>query len=229
VPDGLTVVRLHDGFRRKLREYNKFAIVLGALSLCGLILPSSLQAQQTIETGTIEVAGSIGLDSGVDLTKLVPGLDNKSGETEGTKWNVGATMGYAIRSNLLVVGEFMRTHLMSPSIFTLPPPSTTRLELSASMLELTGGLQYQFPIKDSKILPFVGFGAGVARIKKPLSVVNSSLSDTSTDNDFIGNLGIGARIHFSANWGVRPEFKMVLTSGDTWARTSVGVFYQFAK
>lgn len=113
MPDGLTVVRLHDGFRRKLREYNKFAIVLGALSLCGLILPSSLQAQQTIETGTIEVAGSIGLDSGVDLTKLVPGLDNKSGETEGTKWNVGATMGYAIRSNLLVVGEFMRTHLES--------------------------------------------------------------------------------------------------------------------
>ena len=207
----------------------RFAIILAALSVCGLILPSSLQAQQTIETGTIEVAGSIGLDSGIDLTKLISGLDNKSGEAEGTKWNVGATGGYAIRSDLLIIGEFVRTHLMSPSIFTLPPPSTTLLELSASMLELTGGLQYQFPIKGSKVLPFVGFGAGMARIRKPLSVVNSSLSDTSTDNDFIGNLGIGARIHLSSSWGVRPEFKMVHTLGDTWARTSVGVFYQFAK
>ena len=94
----------------------KFAIVLQALSVFGLILPSSLLAQQTIETGTFEVAGSIGVDSGVDLTKLVPGLDNKSGETEGAKWNVGATGGYAIRSNLLIVGEFMRTHLMSLSL-----------------------------------------------------------------------------------------------------------------
>jgi len=208
----------------------KSTVVFAALLVCGLILPSSLQAQQTIEDGTIEVAGSIGLNSGVDLTKLLPGLDNKSGDAEGTKWSVGATGGYAIRSNLLIVGEFMRTHLMSPSIFTLSPPSTTRLELSATMLELTGGLQYQIPIKGSKILPFLGLGAGMARIRKPLSVVNSSLADTAADNDFIGNWGIGARIHLSSNWGLRPEFKVVHTgAGETWVRTDVGVFYQFAR
>jgi opacity protein-like surface antigen len=208
----------------------KLGVVFAAVLVCGVILPSSLQAQQAVEDGTIEVAGSIGLNSGVDLTKLLPGLENKSGDAEGTKWNVGASGGYAIRSNLLIVAEFMRTHLLSPSIFTLPPPSTTRLELSASMLELTAGLQYQIPIKDSKILPFVGLGAGMARIRKPLSVVNSSLSDTNTDNAFIGNWGIGARIHLSSNWGLRPEFKVVHTGvGDTWVRTTVGVFYQFGR
>jgi hypothetical protein len=209
----------------------KLAVVFAALLVCGLILPSSLEAQQTIEKGTFEGAGSIGLNSGADLTKLMPGLDNKSGEAEGTKWNVGVTGGYAIRSNLLIVGEFMRTHLLSPSIFTLPPPSTTRLELSASMLELTAGLQYQIPIKGSKILPFLGLGAGMARIRKPLSVVNnSSLSDTNTDNAFIGNWGFGARVHLSSNWGLRPEFKVVHTGvGDTWVRTAVGVFYQFGR
>jgi len=208
----------------------KLGVVFAAVLFCGVILPSSLQAQQAIEDGTIEVAGSVGLNSGVDLTKLLPGLDNKSGDAEGTKWNVGASGGYAIRSNLLIVGEFMRTHLLSPSIFTLPPPSTTRLELSASMLELTAGLQYQIPIKDAKILPFLGLGAGMARIRKPLSVVNSSLSDTNTDNEFIGNWGIGARIHLASNWGLRPEFKVVHTGvNDTWIRTTVGVFYQFGR
>ena len=177
----------------------KLGVVFAAVLVWGVILPSSLQAQQAVEDGTIEVAGSIGLNSGVDLTKLLPGLDNKSGDAEGTKWNVGASGGYAIRSNLLIVGEFMRTHLLSPSIFTLPPPSTTRLELSASMLELTAGLQYQIPINHAKILPFLGLGAGMARIRKQLSVVNSSLSDTNTDNEFIGNSGIGARIHLSSN------------------------------
>jgi opacity protein-like surface antigen len=206
----------------------KLPLVL-AFSVYGLILPSSLQAQQAIETGTFELAGSIGLDSGVDLTKLLPGLDNKSGDAEGTTWNIGAMGGYAIRSNLLVVAEFMRTRLMSPSIFKLPPPSHTQLEYSATMLELTGGLQYQIPIKGSKVHPFVGLGAGMARVRKPVTAVAglyAGLSDTNTDNRFIGNLGIGARIHVSSRWGVKPEFK-ITNSGDTWARTSVGVFYQF--
>lgn len=150
----------------------KFAVVIAALSVCGLILPSPLQAQ-TIDTGTIELAGSFGWNSGIDLTRQISGLDNKSGDAEGTKWSIGGTVGYAFKSNFLVVGEFMRTHLLSPSIFTLPPPSMTSLELSASMMELTGGLQYQIPIKDSKILPFVGLQAGMTRIRKPLSVVNS--------------------------------------------------------
>jgi len=205
----------------------KLGVVFAAVLVCGVILPSSLQAQQAIEDGAIEVAGSIGLNSGVDLTRLLPGLDNKTGEAEGTRWSVGASGGYAIRSNLLIVGEFMRTHLLSPSIFTLPPPSTTRLELSASMLELTAGLQYQIPISGSRILPFLGLGAGMARVRRP--VATGLFSDTNTDNNFIGNLGIGARIHLSSNWGLRPEFKVVHSAGDTWVRTAVGVFYQFAR
>ena len=50
----------------------KFAVVFAAVLVCGMILPSSLQAQQAIEDGTIDVAGSIGLNSGVDLTRLLP-------------------------------------------------------------------------------------------------------------------------------------------------------------
>ena len=70
----------------------------------------------------------------------------------------------------------------------------------------------------------------MARIRKPLSVVNTSLSDTNTDNEFIGNWGIGARIHLSSNWGLRPEFKVVHPGvGDTWVRTAVGVVYQYAR
>ena len=67
----------------------------------------------------------------------------------------------------------------------------------------------------------------MARIRRPVSV--GSFSDTYTDNAFIGNWGIGARIHLSSNWGLRPEFKVVHCVGDTWVRTAVGVFYQFVR
>jgi hypothetical protein len=50
----------------------KLGVVFAAVLVWGVILPSSLQAQQAIEDGTIEVAGSVGLNSGVDLTKLLP-------------------------------------------------------------------------------------------------------------------------------------------------------------
>jgi Outer membrane protein beta-barrel domain len=208
----------------------------------GLLFTPSLEAQATMPQGTVEVAGSVGISSGLgsvdrftDIAGVIRDVGNLSNATvtfdpgSNTKWNVGASGGYAIRSDFMVVGEFVRTRLLNPTL-RLNVPLVPTLGFDASLIEATAGVQYQVPLRDSKVAPFAGVGIGMARSRLSLQESTFNILDLNfSDNHFVFNFGGGARVYFSEKWGVRPEFKIVHIPGENWLRTSIGLFYQFGK
>jgi len=213
-------------------------ILLGA----GLASTPALVAQATIPQGTVEVSGSVGLSSGLGsvdkFTNIAGVIRDVSGLSGGpvtfdpgsnTKWNFGASCGYAIHSNLMVVGEIMRTRLLNPTL-RLNAPLVPNLDFDASLIEATAGVQYQVPLRDSKVAPFAGVGLGLAQARLALQHSTFNILDLNfSDNHFAFNFGGGVRVHLSDHWGLRPELKYAHIPGESWVRTSVGLFYQFGK
>lgn len=203
----------------------------------------SLEAQNSMPQGTIEAGASIGISSGLgsvnqftNIPGLIGDLTSLSGGAvrfdsgSNTKWNVGVSGGYAIRPNLMVVGELMRTRLsdstMTFNVLSVP----TSIGFDAHLMEATGGVQYQAPFLDSKIAPFAGVQIGLAHSTFDAQNSTFNVLDLNlTDNHFTVNFGGGARIYFTPSWGLRPEFKVAHIPNETWVRTSLGVFYRFGK
>jgi len=147
-----------------------------------------------------------------------------------TKWNVGVSGGYAIRPNLMVVGEVMRTRLLNPTLNFNILSVPTSVGFDASLIEATGGVQYQAPLRESKIAPFAGVQVGWADSRLAMQNSTFNVLDLNlSDNHFTVNFGGGARIYFTPSWGLRPEFKIAHIPNETWVRTSVGLFFQFGK
>jgi len=223
---------------------NKITFVMVSMILltAGVFSTPAVEAQATIPQGTIELSGTIGLSSGLgsvdkftNIAGVIRDVSNLSGGPvifdpgSNTKWNFGASGGYAIHTNLMVVGEMMRTQLQNPTLRLNSPP-VPNLGFDSSLVEATAGVQYQVPLRDSKIGPFAGVGVGLARTRLALqestfNVLNLNFSD----NHFTFNFGGGARVHLSDHWGLRPELKYAHIPGESWVRTSVGLFYQFGK
>jgi Outer membrane protein beta-barrel domain len=223
---------------------NKLTFAMFSMVLLASVLFSTppLQAQATMPQGTVEVSGSAGLSSGLgsvdkftDITGVIVDVARLSGGTvtfdpgSNTKWNVGVSGGYAIQSNLMIVGEVMRTQLINPTL-RVSVPFVPPLGFDANLIEGTAGIQYQAPLRDSKVAPFAGVAVGLARSRLSLRESTFNILDLNfSDNHFIVNFGGGARVYFSEHWGVRPEFKIAHIPGETWVRTSVGLFYRFGK
>src|SRR5262245_38720907 len=113
---------------------SKFGVVCTVLVVSAFFHTPSLEAQLDMPARTVEVAGSAGFSSGVgavdrftSITKLVADVSTLTGGTvtfdpgSNTKWNLGVSGGYAIKSNLMAVGEVVRTRLANP-IFRLSVP-----------------------------------------------------------------------------------------------------------
>jgi len=208
----------------------------------GLLFTPALEAQATMPRGTVEAAGSAGVSTGLgsvdkftDIAGVIRDVSSLSGGTvtfdpgSNTKWHVGVSGGYAIESNLMVVGEIVRTRLLNPTL-RLNVPLVPTLGFDASLIEATAGVQFQAPLRDSKIAPFAGVAVGLARSRLALQESTFNILDLNfSDNHFALNFGGGARVYVSEKWGVKPEFKIVHIPGENWVRTSVGVFYQFGK
>jgi opacity protein-like surface antigen len=213
-------------------------ILLGA----GILATPAVEAQTTIPRGTVEVSASVGLSGGlgsVDKFTNIAGLiRDVSGLSGGpvtfdpgsnTKWNFGASGGYAIQSDLIIVGEIMRTRLLNPTLH-LNVPLVQNLGFDASLIEATAGVQYQVPLRESKVAPFAGVGIGLARSRLALQESTFNILNLNfSDNHFTFNFGGGARVYLSNHWGLRPELKYAHIPGESWVRTSVGLFYQFGK
>ena len=217
-------------------------MVCTVLLASGVLFTPVLEAQATMPRGTVEAAGSAGVSAGLgsvdkftNIAGVIGDVSNLSGGTvtfdpgSNTKWNIGVSGGYAIESNLMVVGEIVRTRLLNPTL-RLNVPLVPTLGFDASLIEATGGIQYQAPLRDSKIAPFAGIGIGLARSRLALQESSFNILDLNfSDNHFALNFGGGARIYVSEKWGVKPELKFVHIPGENWVRTSFGVFYQFGK
>lgn len=217
----------------------KFGLGCMVLLVWGIVLPDSLRAQNTIQKGSIEIAASGGYSAGLstvdkftDIADLIADLASLTGSSvtfdpgSNSKWNIGFSGGYAIRPDFMLVGEIAKTRLVNPTV-TLSSLANP-LEFKAGLLETTGGIQYQIPLKATKIAPFVGVAIGAARSNVSLQHSPFQVLDVNFSNyHFTQNFGGGARIYFSRNWGVRPELKIVHISNETWFRIAAGVFYQF--
>jgi Outer membrane protein beta-barrel domain len=231
---------------RDMDTYTMNRLTLATVSMVFLaaafLSTPALEAQATMPQGSVEVSGSAGISSGLgsvdkftDITGVIRDVARLSGGTvffepgSNTKWNVGVSGGYAIQSNLMIVGEVIRTRLLNPTL-RLSVPLVPALGFGASLIEATAGVQYQAPLRDSKIAPFVGGGIGLARSRLSLEESTFNILDLNfSDNHFIFNVGGGAQIYFTDHWGVRPEFKFVHIPNESWVRSSVGLFYQFGK
>ena len=128
----------------------------------------------------------------------------------------------------LIFGEVARTRLANPS-FTLRSGTITGFaSTTLSLLEVTGGVQYQIPLSSSKIAPFIGAGIGIGRLQGDIS--GSGINQVSVDvseSDLATNLRSGVRIYFSPRWGVRPEVTVVHVPEETFVRVGAGMFFQF--
>jgi hypothetical protein len=231
--------------QERLMNRSKFVVVgVAALLVCGFSSPLSLMAQEAITKGTVEIAGSAGFSAGVgsvdrftDIDGLVSDLINVSGGNfvsfdpgSKTKWNIGASGGYAITPDLMLVGDIVRTRLANPILSFSGISSITSLEYNASLLEVTAGAEYNVPLRNSKIIPFAGLSFGLARSKLALKDSTFNILDVDvSDNHFTANFGGGARVYLSSNWGLRPELRIVHIPNETFVRLAAGVFVQFGK
>src|SRR5215475_11087358 len=149
----------------------RFGVLWAVIFILGV--SCSLEAQGEMPQGTIEGAASVGISNGVgavnqftNIPGLIGDLANLSGGAvrfdpgSNTKWNVGVSGGYAIRPNLMVVGEVMRTRLLNPTLSFNILSVATSVGFDASLFEATGGVQYQAPLRESRIAPFAEVQVG---------------------------------------------------------------------
>src|SRR5262245_47336379 len=128
----------------------RFGIVWAMMFILGE--GCTLEAQNAMPQGTIEATASAGISNGVgavnqftNIPGLIGDLANLSGGAvrfdpgSNTKWNVGVSGGYAIKSNLMVVGEVMRTRLLNPTLSFNILSVPTSVGFEVSILDGKGG------------------------------------------------------------------------------------------
>ncbi len=182
----------------------RYVVVL--LGLLAGVVP--LVAADT-EPGTPEVSAYGGVVAGI-----------------GTHWTGGGGLAYAVTARLLAVGEF-----------SYIPGGGQKFEglgyatkWSARALDFNGGVHYELPLRDPKVVPYVGAGVGALHQSgsATVTVAGITVSAEASATDLYFNFGGGLRYYVSDRWGMRPELK-VFAGGETFMRLAVGIFYQFGK
>jgi hypothetical protein len=206
---------------------------------CFLLIPFPLVAQSALEPRTAEITGvvgaSFGLNSVSDAFRDAFAIDLPGGQTlrfdpgTNTKWNYGLSGGFTVIPRLMVTGEILQTQIADPKLELTIPPVTTTINTDLSLMELTGGVQYEIPVTFTKVFPYVAGSLGWARSHIGLNASAFGLDLKNSENDFTANYGGGARVYFSPRWGFRPEFKVVHVPDETFVRATIGVFFQFGK
>jgi hypothetical protein len=106
--------------------------------------------------------------------------------------------------------------------------SAAAATLKMDLLDINGGVQYRFPA-NSRVMPYVTGGAGIVRASVGVSGSAVPPGITVSGTDLGVNGGGGLYLFFGKRWGIRPEIKMVRIPDETFARASVGIFYQFGE
>jgi hypothetical protein len=128
----------------------------------------------------------------------------------------GGGASVAVSDRLLVTGEF--TYIPAGESVNVGGSS---FSIGGRGLDFNGGVQYVFAERTSA-QPFVSGGVGF--IHGSVEAAGISVSDSA----FGFHVGGGLRYWLGEHWGVRPELK-IFFSDDTYARASVGLFYQFGE
>jgi OmpA-OmpF porin, OOP family len=168
----------------KLTTLNRAALMAIAIAA----LPAAAQAQETGGLyGRIDGGYSLGLGADIDTTALIgTGADQKDG------YVISGAIGYADESGFRVEGELAHRQNKLKASPTLDPGG----KLRANSLMLNGF--YEFGGSEAKIRPYLGVGAGVARVElnaennAPLLPV--SIDDKSTSLAYQGMAGVAVKM-----------------------------------
>lgn len=103
--------------------------------------------------------------------------------------------------------------------------SNVAIDTSGMTVDLNA--HYLFPANGTaKVTPYLLAGIGIIRVSA--SVSSPGGSGSASDSDAGINLGGGARISVTDQWGLRPEIKFLVKDGSA-ARFSLGVYYGFGR
>jgi hypothetical protein len=173
--------------------------------------------------------------SGTEITASGGGLAIQDG---GAHTLLAGSVGTAVSRRIQVFGEFAFSPLGSDSAtFTSQDVSGSGTS-KGRFYDINGGIRYHFPLRGSKLMPYVIGGAGMGYAVQNVSVTvrtggTQVTEDTSVGGSQFGfNGGGGLRYAVSRNFGLRPEFRLFRYVGDepvTSYRFAVGVYYQFGR
>jgi hypothetical protein len=189
----------------------QFAIL--ATILCGLMVPTSMRAQSG-DTDVGELAAFGGGAFGI-----------------GTHPVVGASSGLAFSKHGMALIEVAFSPLGSDTLRqrTGPPVESSRL------YDFNGSFHIRFPVRE-RWAPYGIVGGGLlfdsfravlggGGVDPDTGEVRPGGAAVAIDEFNFGfHTGAGLRYHVGQNWGVRPEFKVII-SNRTYTRFTVGIFY----
>jgi opacity protein-like surface antigen len=205
-------------------------ILFGFLSMGPLFAPAPVRAQALRGTDVTGFFGTaLGFPSISQLAReevgSIPGIT--LGDGSNSKWVTGGGVAFPVVSNLYVTGELAWNRLGSMDMRSRTN-SAAAATLKMDLLDINGGVQYRFPA-NSKVMPYVTGGAGIVRASVGVSGSAVPPGITVSGTDLGVNGGGGLYLFFGKRWGIRPEIKMVRIPDETFARASVGIFYQFGE
>jgi hypothetical protein len=160
-------------------------------------------AAQGLNQGSSEAIGYVGFNS-----------------ASGSGVDVGGGYAYALRPNLLAVGEI--GYLGGGGGFGFDGAG-----FSSHGIEFNANVHYLFILKNlPKFTPYALGGFGLDHYS--FSFHDSGLGYSSGLTIAGVNIGAGARWQLGDKWGIRPEWKMLI--GNHFAESfTAGVYYDFGK
>jgi opacity protein-like surface antigen len=189
-------------FRR--RSTGKAASLAFAVVACVLI-PASLRGQSA-ESGVGEVAAFGGGVFGIGAHPVV-----------------GGTAGLAFSRYAIGYAETAFSPLGSSTVRPAPPGGPID---TSRLYDLSLGVHIRVPVRE-RWAPYAILGGGVLwnAFNQSVAVPQSTaVVRHNTNFDFAFHTGGGVRYYIRENWGIRPEFEVVV-SKQTYTRFSVGIFY----
>lgn len=189
-------------------------------------------ADPAVRAGTVEITGFGGVNAnfaGVSgqLSTQILGATPTGGAAQQTSPALGGGLGFAASRRIMLLGEFQYSSLATAR-FTQGTLSMTE---KSQMYELMGGVQYLFRLENSRAVPFIGGGMGVAYFPTKLTLAAGGVASNANESmkKTAGNLDAGVRLHITDTLGIRPEFRVMRIPGKTYIRAEAGIFYQFRK
>jgi hypothetical protein len=138
----------------------------------------------------------------------------------GTHYSVGGSSGFAFNRKGMAFLEATYTEMGKDILWRRPDVQSPQ---GSRLFEFMTSVHIRIPVKD-RLAPYVIVGGGL--------FYNSFHAYAGPQGALIGiddfkfgvQSGGGVRYYIGDNWGIRPEFKVIVSSR-TYTRMTIGVFY----
>ena len=140
----------------------------------------------------------------------------------GSHWTVGGATGLSFSRYGMVLFEGSYTPMGNDTVRSHPAGYSVQ---SSRLMDLNLTFHITIPVRE-RLVPYVILGGGPLWVSYDQAVAGSQGAALTHVNEwnFGFHTGGGVRYYIRDNWGVRPEFK-VIVSNRIYTRLSVGIFY----